>query len=243
MFAWLLLFVVSDFTIFFTRDGGEIDKLPLVNFARYLFMGVFYLAYAQSADVLERLGLPSSPAFRSRYISSFHAVALGLLGGLWQAGLAQPGWWIPLAQALPCGYLFYDAYIIVTEPTLWKKTDLVHHQAFALLVWYGATSYPDQTAWAFLAELSVPSLNLGWMMVQTGANGRWPKLFVANIAVLVIVFFELRVVTFTRFIFEAIALEAWTILPMVAILAALNWYWFVLLLMKLHSTLGRKPPM
>jgi len=193
----------------------------------------FRLAYSalRGMAALRRRGV-DSPAFLSRYVSCLHAGALVALSLLWGGGFADPGWWIPLARAIPIGYLIHDAHLIWTEPTLWEVSAAAHHAVFALLVFFAPGAFPDHTAHAFLAELSVFPLNLGWAMIKTGADSRWPRLFMANSVVLLLAFLRFRVYTFTLITADAVALKAWTLLPMVAGLAGLNWYWFVLLCQK-----------
>ena len=201
---------------------------------------VFRLAYLalQRATLLRRHGM-DSPAFLSRYVSCLHAGALVALGFLWEAGIAAPDWWTPLARAIPIGYLVHDAHLICTEPTLWEPSAMTHHVIFALLVYAAAGAYPDHTARAFLAELSVCPLNLGWAMIKTGAESRWPQVFIVNSAALLLTFLRFRVYTFTLFAFEAVAQKVWPLLPMLAGLAGLNWYWFGLLCRKAYAVAQR----
>ena len=173
-----------------------------------------------------------APAFVSRYISCVHAGALVGLGLLWEAGLARPGWWTLLARAVPIGYLAHDAHIIWAEPSLWEASALLHHAAFAVLVYVAAPPFPDHTARAFLAEISVPFLNLGWVLLKTKEVARWPRAFAANNVALLLSFSLFRVRTFTQFTVEAATDSNWAVLPPVATLAALNWYWFALLVKK-----------
>ena len=180
-----------------------------------------------------------SPAFVSRYVSCLHAGALVCLALMWEGGLAEIEWWGPLARAVPVGYLIHDAHLIWTEPSLWEASTMAHHGSFALLVFFAAGYFPDHTARAFLAELSVFPLNLGWVMIKTRTDTLWPKLFIANSVVLLLTFLVLRVYTFTAFTLEAVSLKIWVLLPMIAGLAGLNWYWFALLVQKAYMVIAR----
>ena len=179
-----------------------------------------------------------APTFISRYVSCFHASALVILGMLWGAGFVEPGWWSALAYAIPIGYLSYDAHLICTEPTLWEASALAHHCIFALLITLAIGSYPDYTARAFLAELSVLPLNLGWIMFKTGAHIRWPQIFMVNSIVLLLTFLRFRVYTFTLFTIEAAFQGVWFLLPILASFAGLNWYWFILMCQKAYTLSG-----
>lgn len=187
------------------------------------------------ARFLRRLGM-DSPPFTSRVGSCFHAAALVTLALLWEGGYAHPRWWAPLASAVSVGYLVHDTHLIWTEPSLWEVSALVHHVTFMLLVYFAPSHYPHHTARAYLAELTVFPLNLGWVMFKTGAASRWPRLFAINIGILMGAFLWYRVVAFTLLTFDAISLEAWAMLPMVAGLAVLNWYWYFLLLHRAYVT-------
>ena len=206
------------------------NDLALAAVSAATFRGLYHLAAR-----LDRAHA-DSPPFLSRYVSCAHAlalVALGLLRGV------EPDWWIPLARATPIGYLAHDAHLIWTEPSLWEVSAAAHHTIFALLVFFAAGSFPDHTARAFLAELSVFPLNLGWVMIKTGADSRWPRLFVANSVALLLTFLRFRVYAFTLITVEAVSLKAWALLPMVAGLAGMNWYWFALLCQKARAVTRR----
>lgn len=158
------------------------------------------------------------------------------------AGAESDWWWTPLARATPIGYLAHDAHLIWTEPSLWEVFAAAHHAVFALLVFFAAGSFPDHTARAFLAELLVFPLNLGWAMIKTGADSRWPRLFMANSVALLLTFLRFRVYAFTLITVEAVTLKAWALLPMVAGLAGLNWYWFTLLCQKARAVARSERP-
>lgn len=166
-----------------------------------------------------------TPAFLSRYISSAHAVALVAL-----AAAPRAPWWPAAACAIPLGYLAHDALLLLAEPSLWDPVMLGHHLAFAALVAVGPESYPNYTAWGFLAETAVPFLNLGWAMVKTGADKSHPRAFRAVSAAVLLTFFVFRVCTFAAFVATAVMLGDWYMAAPMAALTAMNWSWFAILL-------------
>jgi hypothetical protein len=180
-----------------------------------------------------------APALLSRYVSCLHAGALVALGLLWRNGMADRLWWIPAARAVPIGYLIHDTHLIWTEPDIWELSTFVHHVSFALLVFFAPAAFPDLTARAFLAEISVFPLNLGWVMLKTGASLRWPRVFAINSMLLLLTFLRFRVYAFTVITFEVMRLNVWPLVPLIAGLTGLNWYWFALLCGKARSLLRR----
>jgi hypothetical protein len=194
------------------------------------FAWAFRLAYAGTVSFCyPRVRTPGgAPALCCRLVSCLHAGALVALG-LAQCAAPPCQWWPLLARAVPVGYLVHDFHLIWTEPSIWGRPIAVHHVVFALLVSFAAESFPDHTARAFLAETSVFFLNAGWVMIRTGWRERAPRLFAANVAVLFLTFLRFRVYTFTSLALESIALEKWALLPLVAGIAGLNWYWFALM--------------
>jgi hypothetical protein len=205
-----------------------------------LFIAASTWFFRMAYYVLSELVTLDSPPFLSRFVSCLHAGVLVALGILWKTGLVSPNWWTPLAQAVPVGYLLHDIHLICTESTLWEVSTAAHHIAFLLLAFLAPTLFPDQTAHAFLAELSVFPLNMGWMMLKTGADTRWPRFFMVNSVILLLTFLRFRVYTFTMFTLDVMALDTWSLLPMVACLAWLNWYWFVLLCRQFFRVLFKK---
>lgn len=177
---------------------------------------------------------PSAPQYTSRYVSTVHAVVLVALG------LAPRGaWWPCAARAVPLGYLAHDAALLFAEPCLWDLGTAAHHLVFALLVAAAAAAYPAHTARAFLAEASVPALNLGWMMVRTGADRRHPYAFGFVSVMLLCTFASLRVWAFTALLLESVAEGVWGLAPLLLGLAAVNWYWFGLLLLRARRAIAR----
>ena len=200
-----------------------LNDLLLALLSAAVFRGL-YLAAISAA----RSGLgPSTPPFISRYVSGVHALALVALG-LWPA--QQRGeWWVSIARALPLGYLAHDTHLLFVETSVWDLSALIHHCVFAVLVSAAAGPYPDHTAQAFLAELSVPFLNAGWVMLKTGNDRRHPWVFRGVSIILLPTFLKFRVLTFTYFTIEAVVLREWLLLGPMLSLAVLNWYWFVIL--------------
>lgn len=197
-----------------------------------IYIIVFTFIFRQLYNLFCRFSILNSPSFCSRYVSCIHAVTLVTLGILWENGYSESYWWTILARAVPVGYLLHDSHIICREHTLWSFIDLIHHMLFLFLILYAVELYPYHTSKAFLAESSVPFINIGWYMLKTKMNNSYPRIFIINALITLITFLIFRVCIFTVFTYDAINLKAWLVLPMVFGMTVLNWYWFILLIRK-----------
>lgn len=201
------------------------------------FAIAFRQLYIWFCDWLLNVPDPYRLILVSRYISTIHAILITTLSLLYLNGVinTETNIFQCLGSAIPIGYLIHDTQLIYWVPALNDKYMIFHHLCFIGLMYVAPVNFPIHTARGLLSELSVPFLNLGWIMIKSNLDKKYRYLFNCNAIIVLILFLIFRVYTFVSFTIESFQLGLWGIFPFVAGISVLNIHWFGILVKKIFK--------